>query len=382
MGEKMNRLETLAAHGQSVWLDNITRGLLASGALKALVAQGVRGLTSNPTIFEKAISTGAEYDDPLRRLIKKKTSVEAIVDHLMVEDIQAAADLFRPVYDRTGGEDGYVSIEVSPLHARNTDATVAEARRLWSAVNRPNAMVKIPATREGLPAIRFCLTEGININVTLIFSLERYREVVDAYRAAVEARVEAGRSPAVASVASFFVSRIDTAVDQLLQEKIHASQSAKEKDALLEILGKVAVANAKAAYRLFRANFFDERFEALRRRGARVQRPLWASTGTKNPHYSDVLYVDQLIGAHTVNTLPPATLAAFQDHGAVADTLDAGATEAQETLDRLKSVKIDFRRITEALENDGVRLFAESHDKLLASLRAKKQAFELAGVKG
>ena len=378
----MSRLEQLAARGQSVWLDNITRGMLLSGELKSLIAQGVRGLTSNPSIFEKAIATGAEYDEPLRRLLAQKMSVEDIVERLVVEDIRDAADLFRPLYDRTSGEDGYVSIEVSPLLARNTDATLAEARRLWKWVDRPNVMIKIPATREGLPAIQRCLTDGININVTLIFSLERYDEVAQAYRAALETRAQQGLGVGVASVASFFISRIDTSVDKLVQEKIQTSPSAKEKDALLELLGKVAIANAKAAYRLFQKRFSDEKFAALRTLRARPQRPLWASTGTKNPHYSDVLYVDQLIGASTVNTLPPATLAAFLDHGQVADTLESDADEALKTLERLKAAKIDLRRVTETLEAEGVRLFAESYEKLIASLRAKKQALELAAAKG
>lgn len=378
----MSRLEQLAARGQSVWLDNITRGMLLSGELKTLIAQGVRGLTSNPTIFEKAIATGAEYDEPLRRLLAQKLTVEDIVERLVVEDIRGAADLFRPLYDRTSGEDGYVSIEVSPLHARNTDATLAEARRLWKWVDRPNVMIKIPATREGLPAIQRCLTDGININVTLIFSLDRYDEVIQAYRAALESRAQQGLGVGVASVASFFISRIDSSVDKLIQEKIQTSPSAKEKDALLELLGKVAIANAKAAYRLFRKRFADEKFAALRTLGARPQRPLWASTGTKNPHYSDVLYLDQLIGASTVNTVPPATLAAFLDHGQVADTLEADADEALKALERLKAAKIDLRRVTETLEAEGVRLFAESYEKLLASLRAKKLALELAAAKG
>ena len=378
----MSRLEQLAARGQSVWLDNITRGMLLSGEFKSLIAQGVRGLTSNPSIFEKAIATGAEYDEPLRRLLAQKMSVEDIVERLVVEDIRDAADLFRPLYDRTSGEDGYVSIEVSPLLARNTDATLAEARRLWKWVDRPNVMIKIPATREGIPAIQRCLTDGININVTLIFSLERYDEVAQAYRAALETRAQQGLGVGVASVASFFISRIDTSVDKLVQEKIQTSPSAKEKDALLELLGKVAIANAKAAYRLFQKRFSDEKFAALRTLGARPQRPLWASTGTKNPHYSDVLYVDQLIGASTVNTLPPATLAAFLDHGQVADTLESDADEALKTLERLKAAKIDLRRVTETLEAEGVRLFAESYEKLIASLRAKKQALELAAAKG
>lgn len=382
MGDAMNRLENLAARGQSIWYDNITRGMLKSGELKTLIAQGVRGLTSNPTIFEKAIASGAEYDEPIREGIARRLNPEQIFERLALQDIQEAADLFRPLYDKTQGADGYVSMEVSPRLARDTEATVAEARRIWKALDRPNAMVKIPATKEGLPAIQRCLTEGININVTLIFSIERYRDVMSAYQDALRARAKAGESLAVASVASFFVSRIDTAVDKLIQEKLQHSTNPSEKDALLELLGKVAVSNAKAAYRLFKKTFFEVDGALKLPTGARVQRPLWASTGTKNPHYSDVMYVDQLIGPHTVNTVPPATLAAFQDHGTVADTLEKDEAEAINTLERLQSAKIDLKKVTESLEFEGVALFIDSYEKLLASLLAKKQALELSGAKG
>lgn len=378
----MSRLEQLAARGQSVWYDNLTRGMIRSGELQRLIDSGVRGLTSNPAIFEKALATGADYDVSLRRLLAQRLPVEEIFERLAVEDIRAAADLFLPVFERTRGEDGYVSLEVSPHLAHDADATLADARRLWKWIDRPNAMIKIPATRECLPAIERSLVEGINVNVTLIFSLERYDQVIQAYLNALHTRVEQGRAPAVASVASFFISRIDAAADRLIQEKIQASPSAKEKDALLELLGQIAIANAKSAYRLFEKRFGDEKFGAFRSLGARVQRPLWASTGTKNPHYSDVMYVDRLIGPQTVNTVPPATLDAFMDHGTVADSLIEDPDGAARSLESLRSFKIDLKRITDALEAEGVRLFSEAYDKLLASLRAKKQALELAEAKG
>lgn len=377
----MNRLHELLKMGQSLWLDNIHRGMLTGGELRALIADGLRGMTSNPTIFEKAISTGAEYDEPIRRLIAAHKNVAQIFDALAVEDVQMAADQFRAVYDASEGLDGYVSIEVAPQHARDAKTTLSEAHRLWKAVNRPNAMVKIPATAEGLPAIQQALADGININVTLIFSVERYREVLNAYRRALEARAMGGLSLKVASVASFFVSRIDTAVDKLLQEKIQTAASADDKDALLELLGKVAVANAKVAYQAFLDFSATPAWTELKKLGARVQRPLWASTGTKNPHYSDLLYVDNLIGRDTVNTLPPATLAGFQDHGTVADTLASGGDEARRVLEKLKSYKIDLRRVTDALEADGVKQFVDSYDKLLAGLTAKKDQLHTTSAK-
>lgn len=377
----MNRLQELLKLGQSLWLDNIHRGMLTGGELRSRIAAGLRGMTSNPTIFEKAISTGAEYDDPIRRLIAAHKNVAQIFDALAVEDVQMAADQFRAVYDESDGLDGYVSIEVAPQHARDAKTTLAEAHRLWKAVNRPNAMVKIPATAEGLPAIQQALADGININVTLIFSVERYRNVLSAYRRALEARAMGGLSLKVASVASFFVSRIDTAVDKLLQEKIQTSPSAEDKDTLLELLGKVAVANAKVAYQTFLDFTANPAWTELKKLGARVQRPLWASTGTKNPHYPDLLYVDSLIGRDTVNTLPPATLDAFQDHGTAAETLPRGADDARRVFEKLKAFKIDLRRVTDALEADGVKQFVDSYDKLLAGLTAKKDQLHTPSAK-
>jgi transaldolase len=378
----VNRLhELFHKHGQSLWLDNIRRGMLTGGELRGLIADGLRGMTSNPTIFEKAISSGAEYDEPIRRLLAAKKNVAQIFDALAIEDVQGAADQFRPLYDASEGADGFVSIEVAPQHARDTKTTLAEAHRLWKAVNRPNAMVKIPATVEGIPAIQQALTDGININITLIFAVDRYRDVLNAYRRALEARAMGGLSLKVASVASFFVSRIDSAVDKILQEKIQAATRPEEKDALLELLGKVAVANARVAYQTFLDFVANPAWNELRKLGARVQRPLWASTGTKNPHYPDLLYVDNLIGRDTVNTLPPATLEAFRDHGVVAETLTNQADEARGILEKLKTFKIDLRRVTDALEADGLKQFVESYDKLLAGLTAKKDQLHTASAK-
>jgi transaldolase/glucose-6-phosphate isomerase len=377
----MTRLKDLLAHGQSVWLDNINREMLSSGELAKMIDAGLRGMTSNPSIFEKALSTGTAYDASLRRLFTGRKTIEDVFDALAVEDVREAANQFQAVYKESNGTDGFVSIEVSPLYAHDTERTLAEARRLWTLVDRPNIMVKIPATKEGLPAIQKALAEGIPINVTLIFSVERYHEVLEAHKRAMEIRVAEGLPPAVESVASFFVSRIDVAVDKLIQEKIQRSKSAAEKDQLLELLGKTAVANAKAAYLLYKKTFGSPTWDPLKKKGARPQRPLWASTGTKNPHYPDLMYVDALIGVNTVNTLPPATLEAFLDHGTVADTLESGVDKAREVLEQLKINKIDLRKITETLETEGVKLFVDAYDKLLSGLRSKKESMMVTGAK-
>jgi transaldolase/glucose-6-phosphate isomerase len=374
----MSRLMELLAHGQSVWLDNIHREMLRSGDLKKMIDRGLRGMTSNPAIFEKAFSQGAAYDASLRKLFAGRKSMEEIFDSLATEDVGEAADQFLPVFEESKGTDGFVSIEVSPLYARDTDRTLAEARRLWKRLDRPNIMVKIPATKEGLPAIQKALAEGIPINVTLIFSVERYQEVLEAHRRAMETRIAEGKSPAVESVASFFVSRIDVAVDKEIQDKIQRSNNAIEKDQLLELLGKTAVANAKAAYLLYKKHYGSPAWDALKKKGARPQRPLWASTSTKNPHYPDLMYVDTLIGVNTVNTLPPATLEAFEDHGTVDDTLESGVDKAREVLEQLKVNKIDLRRITDTLESEGVKLFIDAFEKLLAGLNAKKETMLVA----
>ena len=357
-----NALRRLHALGQSVWLDTISRGLITSGELQRLVDAGLLGVTSNPTIFEKAISGSADYDDQLRDLARQGRSAEAIFEALAIRDIRAAADVFRPVYDRLDGADGFVSLEVSPHLAHDTAATIAAAERLFAALDRPNVFIKIPATEAGLPAIAAAIGDGINVNVTLLFDVDRYEAVANAYMEGLETLARRGRPLArVASVASFFVSRVDTAVDALLQGKPeHAG-----------LLGAAAVANAKVAYQRFERIFASPRFEALRRHGARVQRVLWASTSTKNPSYKDTKYVDPLIGPHTVNTVPPPTLEAILDHADVRATLREGLEQAHADLAALFRAGVDMKAVTARLEAEGVAAFAKSYDDLLASIEQK-----------
>ncbi len=366
----MNPLKELEKQGQSIWLDYIRRSLITSGELGRLIREdGLRGVTSNPTIFEKAISGSKDYDDALRVRLGEDPHADtaALFETLAVEDIQKAADAFRPVYESTQRADGFVSLEVSPRLAHDTAGTLAEARRLWKALDRPNVMIKVPATPEGIPAIAALIGEGINVNVTLMFSLAHYEAVAQAYLRGLERSSE----PQVASVASFFVSRVDTSVDRKLGE-IGTPEA-------LALRGQAAIANARMVYRRFREIFNGASFAALRNRGARVQRPLWASTGAKNPAYSDVLYVEQLIGADTVNTVPPATLDAFRDHGRVAgNTVEQGQAEAEETLKRLAKLGIDLNAITESLQADGVSSFAASFEQLLGALEEKRKGL-LAG---
>ena len=367
----MNPLKELEKRGQSIWLDYIRRSLMTSGELGRLIREdGLRGVTSNPTIFEKAISGSKDYDDALRVRLGEDPHADAAVlfEMLAIEDIQKAADAFRPVYESTQGADGFVSLEVSPRLAHDTEGTLAEARRLWKALDRPNVMIKVPATPEGISAIAALIGEGINVNVTLMFSLAHYEAVAQAYLRGLEQASEPQR---VASVASFFVSRVDTAVDRKLEE-IGTREA-------LALRGQAAVANAKMVYRRFREIFNGDSFAALRERGARVQRPLWASTGTKNPAYSDALYVEELIGTDTVNTVPPATLDAFGDHGRVrGSTVEEGQAEAEETLSRLAALGIDLDGITENLQADGVSSFAASFEQLLGALEEKRKVL-LAG---
>lgn len=370
------KLAALLAEGQSIWLDFITRDLVRQGGLRRMIAEvGLRGMTSNPTIFQKAIAEGDAYSEQIKELVGQGKDAGAIFEAVAIKDIQDACDLFRPVYDQTDGQDGFVSIEVAPNLARDTDGTIAEARRLWQGVNRPNVMVKVPGTIEGAPAIETLLREGLNINITLLFSLQNHERVMWCYVNALEARVKAGLPVnRIASVASFFVSRVDTLVDKLLDEKIAAAGGDAAKQAQLRSLqGKVAIANAKLAYARFQEIFSGPRWEALAAQGARVQRPLWASTGTKNKAYSDVLYVDSLIGPDTVNTLPTATLEAFQDHGVVRRTIDEGVDDARATLAALKEAGIDIDAVTQQLENEGVDLFAKSFDDLIAGVEGKRQ---------
>ena len=363
-----NPVEQVQHMGQSVWYDNVRRGLLTSGELRRLIEQGVTGLTSNPTIFEKAIAGSTDYDEALLSLAQDQKSTQEIYEALAVEDIQAAADLLRPVYDRTGGDDGYASLEVSPALAHDTDGTVAEGRRLFAAVGRPNVMIKVPATPEGIPAVRRLIGEGININVTLIFSLDAYAQVRAAYVAGLEELARSGGDVRkVASVASFFVSRVDTAVDSLLDEAMRGGRQG-----LKSLQGKAAIANARLAYQAFKSTFHGERFAALRGRDARVQRPLWASTGTKNPAYSDVLYVESLIGPQTVNTVPPATLTLFLEHGRVGATLDQEGQEAALVVEALTEAGISMEAITATLLADGVKSFADSFTMLLENIEEKE----------
>lgn len=368
-------LRILQRLGQSPWLDNIHRDLLTSGALARMVRAGeVTGLTSNPTIFEQAISRGAAYDTALADLVAAGRKTEQIVDALVVADIRAAADILLPVFRASKRLDGYVSVEVAPTLAHDTGATVREARRLWRAVNRPNLMVKIPATPAGLPAIAECLAAGINVNVTLIFSLERYAEVIDAYLAGLERRQEHGLElDRVASVASFFVSRLDTVVDGMLAERL-AGEAPADRNRLEALQGQAAIALARSAYQTFRAAFARERFLRLTRDGARVQRPLWASTSTKNPAYPATYYVEALIGPDTVNTMPPHTLAAYRRHGRPERRLDRDVEHARQVLSELESLGIDLRAVTTRLEADGVAAFVRSWQALLRTVDLRREA--------
>jgi transaldolase/glucose-6-phosphate isomerase len=361
-------------YGQSIWYDNLSREMIQSGELKKMIDEfGVLGMTSNPTIFEKAIGEGNIYDDAILEWIN--LDVNEAFDKIAIDDIQHAADLLRPIFDRTQGGDGYISLEVSPLLASDTATTLSEAKRLFKLVNRPNLMIKIPGTPAGLPAIEEALFAGVNINITLLFSVANYMQVAEGYIRALERRLEAGLPvDKIASVASFFLSRIDTAVDKQLENNIRAAQG-RDLDRVSannQLLGKAAIANAKVAYKRFKDMFYGERFAKLREAGAHVQRPLWASTGTKNPAYPDTLYVDSLIGPDTVNTVPKATLVAFKDHGKVAPTLEEAIDEAQDILDKLAEVGIDLDMITRQLQDDGVEAFSDSFHKLIARIEAKR----------
>jgi len=372
-----NPLRVLNSLGQSVWFDYIRRLDLNSGHIKELMdTDGVSGITSNPTIFEKAIAGSNDYDEAIWKLVEAGKETPAIFESLEVEDIRMAADLFRPIYNSTEGRDGFVSIEVAPTLARDTQGTIAEAHRLWQEVDRPNILVKVPGTAEGLPAIEQLLGEGININITLLFAIERYEEVARAYLAALEKRAREGKPlNRIASVASFFVSRIDTMTDQQLEGKLPAAKSGEEKQRLEGLRGKTAVANAKLAYVKFQEFISSARFQALAQKGARVQRMLWASTGTKNPQYSDTLYVDTLVGPDTINTMPAATLAAYRDHGQPAARIGEHLDQARAVMQRLAEAGIDLVAITRKLEDQGVESFAKDYQKLLAALTEKRRQY-------
>jgi transaldolase len=361
--------------GQSPWLDNLRRDWLEGGQLAELVSMGVRGITSNPTIFANAISGQDTYDEQFKSLMKDHT-VEGAYWELATTDIHHALDLLRLTYDGSEGEDGFVSLEVSPARAHDTEGTVQDARKLHDEINKPNLLVKVPATKEGVPAIKTLISEGRSINVTLIFGIDRYDEVIEAYISGLEALVAAGRAdelPKVASVASFFVSRVDTEVDRRL-EKLAGGD--KGDAAILALRGKAAVAQAKVAYQHFHAAFSTDRWKALDALGARVQRPLWASTSTKNPAYPDLLYVDTLIGPATVNTMPDGTLRAFADHGTLARTVDHEPQEADEVLAQLAAAGIDMEDVEQTLEDEGVHSFSKSFDELLQSLSDKAATFK------
>jgi transaldolase/glucose-6-phosphate isomerase len=377
----MNPVKALEAHGQAVWLDFLARGFVAKGDLKKLIdSDGVKGVTSNPSIFEKAIGSSDEYDEPIGKALKSgDRPVAELFEHLAIEDIQHAADVLRPVYDQLKGDDGFVSLEVSPYLAMDTKGTIAEAEHLWKEVGRKNLMVKVPATPEGLPAIEHLIGEGISINITLLFSQKVYVQVAEAYLAGLEKYVADGGDPShVASVASFFVSRIDSAVDKQLDEKIAKANDPTEKARLSALKGKIAIANAKMAYQDYKKLFSGPRWDKLAARGAKPQRLLWASTGTKNKAYSDVLYVEELIGRNTINTVPPATLDAFRDHGKLRDSLEENIDDAKGVLAGLEKSGISLDAITAELVRDGVKLFADAADKLYGAV-AHKRAAVIAG---
>ena len=363
-----NPLKQLGSLGQSVWLDYIRRDLIAGGGLRRLIEEdGLRGMTSNPSIFEKAIAESNEYDEDIRAMAHAGKSAEAIYESLSQRDVESAADEFRPLYDSTDGKDGYVSLEVNPHLAHDTNGTTAEARRLWAALNRPNVLIKVPATANGLPAIQQLSSEGISVNVTLLFGLPRYRQVADAYIAGIEARAAQGKPVKhVASVASFFVSRIDVLVDSLLEKLI--AEGGKKADLAKEARGQVAISSAKMAYQIYKEIFGGERFKKLAAQGARTQRLLWASTGTKNPDYSDVKYVEALIGPDTVNTVPMETLDAYRFHGEPKARLEEDVQEARLVLERLPELAISIDDVTRQLEDEGVEKFNKPFDKLMETL--------------
>ena len=364
-----NPLKELLKFGQSVWLDYIRRDLFTSGELKRLIEEdGLRGMTSNPAIFEKAISDSNLYDDRLKSLDKSLTPT-AKFESLAIRDIQDAADALRPVYNESKRRDGYVSLEVSPYLARDTKATIGEARRLWKAVNRPNVMIKVPGTAEGLPAFQQLIGEGININVTLLFSQQVYEQVAEAYVAGLEQFAAGGGDASkMASVASFFISRIDSSVDKIVESRLKASQDPKEQEKLKSIQGKVAIANGKLAYQSYLRIFGTERWKKLAAKGGQTQRVLWASTSTKNPAYSDVMYVEELIGPDTVNTIPPATLDAYRDHGHPRNSLTENVEGAKKIMATLPELGISMKEVTDKLTEDGVHLFSEAFDKLLQAI--------------
>jgi transaldolase len=363
-----NPVMKLQHFGQSIWLDFLRRQLIDSGELQGLIEEdGVRGVTSNPSIFEKAIAGSGDYDDAIAELAVKGLGADDIYERLAIEDIQRGTDLFRRMWDRSDGHHGFVSLEVNPHLARDTSGTIEEARRLWRDVDRPNVLIKVPGTKEGLPAIQQLIAEGINVNVTLLFGLPRYREVAEAYIAGIEERVSRGESVyRITSVASFFLSRIDVLVDSMLEVK--AEGEGREAEIASKLYGQVAIASAKIAYQMYKDIFGTSRWRKLADRGARVQRLLWASTSTKNPDFRDVKYVEALIGPETINTVPMDTLDAWRDHGEPRETLEEGLDDATEILDLLPEVDIDLDRITAQLVDEGIKKFNDPFDDLMDTL--------------
>jgi transaldolase / glucose-6-phosphate isomerase len=362
-----NPIKALNDYGQSPWMDYIRRDLLTGGGLKKMIDEdGLRGMTSNPTIFEKAITGSKFYADILEAPDAKRLGASGVYEKIAVRDVQDATDIFKPVYAETKRHDGYVSLEVSPLLANDTQATIDEARRLWKTVNRENLMVKVPATPAGIPAIRQLLEDGININITLLFAQSAYEQVAEAFLAALEARVKKGQDVShIASVASFFVSRIDTLVDNLIESKLKTETDPKKKELLSSLEGKVAIANAKLTYKKYLELFGGTRWKALAAKGAQTQRLLWASTSTKNPKYRDVMYVEELIGSDTVDTIPPATFDAFRDHGRLRNSLTENVEGAATTMANLEKAGISMKEVTDKLVVDGVKLFADAFHQLL-----------------
>ena len=360
----MNRLKSIHDLGQSIWLDSFDRKLMDSGELQKLIDEdGLCGITSNPSIFEKAVTSSSDYDDDIRKLAGNQKSNEEIFFGFATKDIQRAADILKPVYDKAKGTDGFVSLEVSPHLANNTDGTIAQAKELWKTLARQNVMIKIPGTKEGLPAIKKCISEGININITLLFGLDRYREVTEAYISGLEERVKNNQPiDHIESVASFFLSRIDVLIDPILKEK-----------KLDKLVGEVAIASAKKAYEIYKEIFFSDRFRNLEKKGAKKQKVLWASTSTKDPSFRDVKYVEALIGPNTINTLPMETIDAFRDHGNAADHLENDLLKATQELDQLKDNGINIDELTQQLEDEGIQKFNKAYESLLKAIDEKRK---------
>jgi len=378
-----NPLLQLKALGQSVWYDNIDRSQLVSGQFKRLLDEdGICGVTANPTIFEKSISSGHAYDEQINQLIREGKSTNEIYEALIIQDIRTVADILRPIYDSANRQDGFVSLEVSPDLAHDTEGTLSEVRRFWKMVDRPNLMIKIPGTPEGIPAVLQALTEGINVNITLIFSISTYRQVAEAFISALEARRTAGEDIShMAPVASFSVSLVDTLVDKLLEDKVKATSNTSEQQHLKSLEGKAAIANARLVYQDFKKIFNTPRFAALKQAGAYVQRPLWASTSTKNPAYRDVLYAEELIGPDTVDTMPLETIENFRDHGRVRLSIEDNLEEAHQVFDALEKIGIHYDQVTKQLQDEGVQKFADSFHTLFEGIAEKRKAIETQQVK-